>query len=752
MQCMHENYRYALDMQACSETTANIVENARKLLLNLLVDDFTLNLSIVSVVLYMSIYMSLGLNKPDSNYKERARLHWSIRKDVATTWCICSTSVLQQCQDLATAGLSVDDTYERLRALLLPYQGAWEINDRNPIRISSPVPSEVLEAAASSSSVTELDVSVHRPGIKVSAHTSSLWLPLQLTTIVGSEAADGQQLLEISSSLIQRLFPSLDAEISSGILTDALNTAFNHSAWGCFANKMSELRKTNIVSDNLQILIEVLTSALLEICSDTSTSKTSKLMSNISSIIMRVPGVFEVRAEIRDRENEGEDGRGEILYKSQKEVEIHDEDCLLYSLDCFEITGNLAIYSEKHSRKISHSSRSTLETLSVTSEARTFEAIAGSVARRLYELRKGHRNKLSASLAMDELKSKKSKYHEAKERLEKVESSRSVMANEIEVLRSECTDLRNLLKQEQAISTEAARRLQFARESSEKSLDDISREFKSKEAATNAIMRDTKAEIKKLSEELQSAKDKCTMLQKDKEALGARVIEADKHSQALTEDMTELTRSFEKEKSQSEETIRELQNTIEQKLNDVINRNMATNMDNSPEKLKKSLERAETDLFISKESQNRLNKQLKEREEENKLLRTELDDTQGQLDRAEALLRAAMAKIALLEEQAEDDRRRGDLFQRIADEQIHLNKASLHHPLESMVKKSNVKKAPFVVRHLTNKKGVTSPQSSPVEKGRKGVANRSKLSPSTPTSKLDARIIAEYLDFNGVTD
>ena len=59
-----------------------------------------------------------------------------------------------------------------------------------------------------------------------------------------------------------------------------------------------------------------------------------------------------------------------------------------------------------------------------------------ALGRRIYELRKGRKNKMLATKAITDLREKKSKYRESKEMVQKLESTKSVMVSEIEILRS----------------------------------------------------------------------------------------------------------------------------------------------------------------------------------------------------------------------------------------------------------------------------------------------------------------------------
>ena len=728
IQHMHASTKYLGHSATCSKTINDLVEVTRKLLLNLLADDFILNLSVVSIVLYVAMCLLAGTDKDGHmTDRDRVRLHWSTRKDFAPTWCIGSPSVMQQCFEITKLGLDLEVTYQRIRALLLPYLSAVEVNDRDPLRASSPIPPEVLETAASNSAVTELDVSVHRSGvnkkISTSSHTSSVWLPLQLGKVVGSEASDGLQLLEISTNLLKSLFPTMEVEICASELTNRLNDAFMHSAWAGFGLKMLDLRQSHQIVNNLELLIEAMTSVLAEVCSDTSTNKTIKLITNIVGIIKRIPGVFDVRVEVKNREGEATVHGAEVLYASATPVDVMDEDCLIYPLDCYEITGNLAVYSDKYNRKKENKTEG--KNVFAAAEVKVMQTISTTVARRLYELTRGHKNKLAAGQAIDELKSKKTKFQELQDKLSQVESARSIMANEIEILRKETTDLRAMLKQEQATSTEAARRLQFARETSEKSLDDIARELKIKEATHAKETKDLKANMADLKERLKLEKDKNLVLSKDKENLAARVIEADENAKVVATDMMKLKESFEQEQIQSEATIKDLQNTIEQKLKSVIDHNI----DDAKNKndLTKSLERAETDLYISKETNTKLAAELAVSEQAKTALESELSDTQAELSRAEALLRAAMAKIELLEGKAEDSKRRSELFRRIADEQLHLNKNSMktgsevHHPLSNQV---SHQRKPFAVRHVDDRSTMSNSPGSVSPSNRRSSTSR----------------------------
>ena len=709
IQHMHASTKYLGHSATCSKTINEMVEVTRKMLLNLLADDFTLNLSVVSIVLYVAMCLLAGTGKDGHmTDKDRVRLHWSIRKDITSTWCIGSPSVMQQCFEIAQLGLDLEVTYQRIRAVLLPYLSAIETNDRDPLRVSSPIPPEVLETAASNSTVTELDVSVHRTGLSKknsSSHTSSVWLPLQLATVVGLEASDGLQLLEVSTNLLKTLFPELEVEVSANELTDRLNNAFTHSAWAGFGIKMHELRQANSTVINLELLIEAMSAVLAEVCSDTSTNKTVKLITNVVGIIKRIPGVFDVRAEVKDREGEANVHGAEVLYASSTPIDMMDDGCIIYPLDCYEITGNLAIYSDKYNRRKEHKTQG--QNVFAAAEVKVMQTISTTVARRLYELTRGHKNKLAAGQAIDELKNKKTKYQEMKDKLSQVESARSIMVNEIEILRKESTDLRAMLKQEQATSTEAAKRLQFARETSERSLDDISRELKIKEATHAKEIKDVKANLASLKEQIKLEKDKNTVLQKDKENLAARVIESDENAKAVASDMMKLKESFEYERVQSESTIKDLQNTIEQKLQTVIENSVDGAKDKND--LGRSLERAETDLYISNETNTKLAAELGESQKAKEDLENELSDTQAELQRAEALLRAAMAKIELLEGKAEDSKRRSELFRRIADEQLHLNKSTarvgteVSHPLGDEVSRNQNHKKPFAVRHVNDR-------------------------------------------------
>jgi len=69
-------------------------------------------------------------------------------------------------------------------------------------------------------------------------------------------------------------------------------------------------------------------------------------------------------------------------------------------------------------------------------KAHVISAINTALARRIYELSKGRKNKLLASKAITDLRDKKTKFRETKDMLQKLESTKSVMATELEVLRS----------------------------------------------------------------------------------------------------------------------------------------------------------------------------------------------------------------------------------------------------------------------------------------------------------------------------
>lgn len=351
---------------------------------------------------------------------------------------------------------------------------------------------------------------------------------------------------------------------------------------------MREMGETAEASGTLEALLEVLTAVLAEICSDTSTTKTTKLLTTVEAIIKRVPGVYRVIIDVRDKTA---DIGHEVVYTNRAEREnadAYEADASVYSIECFEITGCMVIRSTKRSAESGNLSK-----LYIKTEAEVMKAVALGVGRRIFELRRGRKNKLAAAQTFDELKARKTKFRETQEVMESLESARSVMTNEIEVLRKECSDLRSMLKQEQALSSESMRKLKTVNCSSTDAIDEMTREFKTREIALQENNRTLRDQVKQSQEQV-------GQLQREKLALVAKLAAGEEHQAAADDDMRKLVASFESQKMQSDATIADLQETIELKLSGLLER---SSHEMKESKALEALQRADAELLKSKESE-----------------------------------------------------------------------------------------------------------------------------------------------------
>ena len=141
-----------------------------------------------------------------------------------------------------------------------------------------------------------------------------------------------------------------------------------------------------------------MTAVLVEICSDSSTTKLKKLLSSVETIVKRIPGVYRVLVEVYDNSSKVD---RELLYTNRSEGE--DMGALLssssssstYTIDCFEISGAITVCSTKHVTELD-----ALDKLFVKSESEVMRAVVVGVGRRVFELRRGRKNKVLAAQAI----------------------------------------------------------------------------------------------------------------------------------------------------------------------------------------------------------------------------------------------------------------------------------------------------------------------------------------------------------------
>ena len=246
---------------------------------NSLAEEVDIDLPILSLMLYASIVMAGGLGNSFDSGEIPARLHWSVEnaqveKKMTSScgmsqWFICSPSIVHEFHeafDGKVVSEASDDELSYLHFLSFLQSGILNEKKRHHLHITSPVPSEVLNSMIfNSSGEGNLDTAVSEVAVAFrgksdqGTKTSSVWLRLHMGQLSENNFESSSQILEISKSVIERVFPNVDFETSSALLNTELNKMF-----ALMSRQVKSIRKTvidklnnEVLSNNLEVLVEV---------------------------------------------------------------------------------------------------------------------------------------------------------------------------------------------------------------------------------------------------------------------------------------------------------------------------------------------------------------------------------------------------------------------------------------------------------------------------------------------------------------